>query len=154
MKCIFLFCICIFQINFLYFACWNIHFDFSWFYQFFINKVKGWISKRVFQENKAHQISWKMNISYPLVCTRICAYQGVRSNCFSENLTCFVFVKHPFWDSPFFLITNKLFIGFHQPPFFINLLYCFSHPMNTMKVSRKIQKVWIRNRGWSRTIWQ
>ena len=33
-------------------------------------------------------------------------YQRVRNVCFSENLTCFVFLKHPFWDSPFCLITD------------------------------------------------
>ena len=26
---------------------------------------------------------------------------------FSENSTCFVFLKHPFWDSPFCLITDE-----------------------------------------------
>ena len=31
------------------------------------NKAKGWISKRVFQENKARQIFRKTNISYPLI---------------------------------------------------------------------------------------
>ena len=35
-----------------------------------------------------------------------CTYQGVRKFCFSENLACFVFLKYPFWDSPFCLITN------------------------------------------------
>ena len=34
------------------------------------NKTKGWISKRVFQENKARQIFCKTNISYPLIRTR------------------------------------------------------------------------------------
>ena len=34
------------------------------------------------------------------------AYQGVRKFCFSGNLACFVFLKYPFWDSPFCLITN------------------------------------------------
>ena len=29
------------------------------------------------------------------------AFQGVRNVCFSENLACFVFFKHPFLDSPF-----------------------------------------------------
>ena len=43
------------------------------------NIAKWWISKRVFQVNV----------------------------CFSENLTCFVFLKHPFWDSPFCLITDQ-----------------------------------------------
>ena len=33
------------------------------------NKAKGRISKRVFQENKARQIFWKTNISYPLIRT-------------------------------------------------------------------------------------
>ena len=33
------------------------------------NKAKGRISKRVFQENKAHQIFQKTNISYPLIRT-------------------------------------------------------------------------------------
>ena len=35
------------------------------------NKAKGWISKRMFQENKAWQIFRKTNISYPLIRTRI-----------------------------------------------------------------------------------
>ena len=37
-----------------------------------------------------------------------CAYQGVRNVRFSENLACFVFLKHPFLDSPFCLITDEL----------------------------------------------
>ena len=32
--------------------------------------------------------------------------RGLEMFVFSENLTCFVFLKHPFWDSPFCLITN------------------------------------------------
>ena len=68
------------------------------------DKAKGRISKRVFQENKARQISQKTNISYLLI--RTCAYQGVRNVSFSENLACFVFLKHPFWNSPFCLIAD------------------------------------------------
>ena len=41
---------------------------------------------------------------YNIVGTKTCAYQGVRNICFSENLACFVFLKHPFWDSPFCLV--------------------------------------------------
>ena len=37
------------------------------------------------------------------------AYQGVRNVRFSWNLTCFVFLKQPFWDSPFCLITDELY---------------------------------------------
>ena len=36
-----------------------------------------------------------------------CAYQGVRNVYFSEILACFAFLKHPFWDSPFCLITDE-----------------------------------------------
>ena len=71
------------------------------------NKTKGRISKRGFQENKALRIFQKTNISYPLMRTRMCAYQRVRNVCFSENLTCSVSLKHPFWDSPFFKHSNK-----------------------------------------------
>ena len=53
------------------------------------NKTKGWISKRVFQENKARQILRKTMISYPLIRTHTCAYQRVRNVRFSENLVCF-----------------------------------------------------------------
>ena len=65
-----------------------------------IIKQKGRISKRVFQENKAPQIFRKTDIS--------CAYQGARNVRFLENWACVVFLKHPFWDSPFCLITDAL----------------------------------------------
>ena len=42
------------------------------------NKEKGRILKRVFQENKACQIFRKTNISYPLIRTCTCEYQGIR----------------------------------------------------------------------------
>ena len=57
---------------------------------------------------KTNEAKFSKNISYPLIRTRMCAYQGVRNVCFSENLACFVFVKHPFWDSPFRLITDNV----------------------------------------------
>ena len=42
------------------------------------NKAKGRISKRVFQENKACQISLKLNISNPLIRARTRARTRVR----------------------------------------------------------------------------
>ena len=36
------------------------------------------------------------------------SYQGVKNLHFSQNLTCFVFLNHPFWDSLFCLITDML----------------------------------------------
>ena len=53
------------------------------------NKAKRRISKRVFPENKARQISRKTNI-YPLIHTRTCTYQGLRTVCFSESLPCYM----------------------------------------------------------------
>ena len=45
------------------------------------NKAKEWISKRMFQDNKARQIFWKTNLSYPMTRTP-CAYQGVKKYSF------------------------------------------------------------------------
>ena len=75
------------------------------------NIAKRRISKRVFQETKAHQIFQKMNISYSLIRTYTSAYQGVISVYFSEDLVCFGFLKHPCWDSPFCLITDENSLG-------------------------------------------
>ena len=44
----------------------------------------------------------------------MCAYQGVRNVRLSEGLACFVFLKHPFWDSPFCLITDVVFFEFAE----------------------------------------
>ena len=97
------------------------------------NKAKGQISKWVFQEIKACQIFRKTNISYPLILTRTCAYQGLRNVRFSENLVCFVVLKHPFWDSPFCLITNNNKHFLSDEPCCINpsteLFYAFSSHM-------------------------
>ena len=73
-----------------------------------VNKPKSRISKHVFQENKARQIFQKTIISYPVICTHTCTYQGVRNVRFLENLACFIFLNHPFSDSSFCLITNEL----------------------------------------------
>ena len=62
------------------------------------------------QENKTRQIFRKTNISYTLILTRTCAYQVVLNFRFSENLTHFVFLLLPFWDSPFCLVTDELYI--------------------------------------------
>ena len=71
------------------------------------NKANGQISKRVFQENKACHIFRRKIISYSLICTFTCTYQVLRNVRFSENLTCFVFLKQLFLDLPFCLITDE-----------------------------------------------
>ena len=70
------------------------------------NKAKKQTSKRVLQENKARQIFRKTNIFAPWYAHARVPYQGVKNVRFSENLACFVLLKHPFWDSPFCLITD------------------------------------------------
>ena len=59
------------------------------------NKPKGWISKLVFQENKARQIFRKTNISYPLIRTRTYAYQGVRNFRFFGKFGLICFLETP-----------------------------------------------------------
>ena len=66
------------------------------------DKVKSRISKWREQENKARQIFRKRNITYALIRTRKCAYQGVTNVRFSEDLACFVFLLPPFGDLPFY----------------------------------------------------
>ena len=39
---------------------------------------------------------------------KLCSYQGVRNVRFLENWERFAFFKHPFWDSLFGLITDKI----------------------------------------------
>ena len=53
-------------------------------------KAEGRIWKRVIQENKVRQFFRKTNISYLLIRTRTCAYNGVRNFRFSEILACFI----------------------------------------------------------------
>ena len=59
------------------------------------NKAKVQISRWRQQENKARQIFRKTNISYPLMRTRTCVYQGIRNLRFSENLASFIFLLPP-----------------------------------------------------------
>ena len=55
------------------------------------NNAKGWISKRVFQENKARQIFRKTNISYPLIRTRTCVSGGKKCFfCGKFDVLCFL----------------------------------------------------------------
>ena len=61
-----------------------------------------------FSEKQTFLTSWYAHAQVPLdtLRYRTCAYQVVIDVCFSGNLACFVFLKHPFWDSPFSLITT------------------------------------------------
>ena len=103
------------------------------------NKGNRRIWKRVFQENKTRQIFRKTNISYSLIRTSTCAYQGVRNVHFLENLACFVFLKHPFWDSPFCLITDELWSGSKEMK--ANLKGSkFLESINVMKKSNAISR--------------
>ena len=67
------------------------------------NKTKGWISNRVFQESKHAKFSVKRTFLTPWFR-------------FSKNLACFVFLKHPFSDSPFCLIVDEHLMvhGIHE----------------------------------------
>ena len=69
------------------------------------NKAKGRISKRVFHENKAHQIFQKMNISYPLIRARTCDHQGGKKCYFFRTFDVLCFLETPalrFTLSPYY----------------------------------------------------
>ena len=59
-------------------------------------RQRGRISNWVLQKNKALQIFRKTNISYPLIRTRMCAYQGNRNVFFFGKFTvlCFAYFVH------------------------------------------------------------
>ena len=94
----------------LYFLCsvprWNCpYLTESYFYKSFL-KIPGWNSpckcpfvwnkvKRVFQEDKARQVFLKTNISYPVIRTRTCVYQGVRNVRFFGKLGMLCFLETP-----------------------------------------------------------
>ena len=64
-------------------------------YYFVDSKAKWRFSNECFKKIKPVKF-FKTNISYPLIRTRTCAYQRVGNVRFSENLACFVFLKHSF----------------------------------------------------------
>ena len=61
-------------------------------------RQKGQSQNGCFKKTKHVKFSEKRTFLTP----RSCAHPGLRNVCFSENLTCFVFLKHLFWDSPFY----------------------------------------------------
>ena len=65
-------------------------------------RTKGESQNGCFKKTKHPKFSMCM------VCVCTCAYQKVRNVRLSENLACFVFLKHPFWYSPFCLITDEI----------------------------------------------
>ena len=78
------------------------------------------ISKRVLQQNKSCQIFQKTNISYPLIRTRTCAYQGVRYICFLRKIWLAEFYCYPRFEiCPFALLpTNYRFYLHENDPIF------------------------------------
>ena len=94
--------------------------------QFVGYKAKGRISNGVFKKTKHAIFSEKRVFITPWYAQHT-FLQGVRKVRFSENLACFVFLKHPFWDSPFCFITNELLSEFHQVLKNMHLLvsFCF-----------------------------
>ena len=76
------------------------------------NKAKGCESqngclKRVFKEIKARQIFRKTNISYSLIRTRMCSYQGIRNVRFSGTWRALFSLKTRFEIHPFALRPTK-----------------------------------------------
>ena len=65
-------------------------------------RQKGESQNGCFKKRKHAKFSKKRTSFTPWYThVRTSAYHGVKNVCFSENLECFLFLKHPFWDSPF-----------------------------------------------------
>ena len=76
-------------------------------------EVKAWSLGTPCKRNLVSKLHNSHVINFVRVCT--CAYQGVKNVRFSENLTYFVFLKHPFWDSPFYIIADEVWCGQYFP---------------------------------------
>ena len=74
-----------------------------WFLVFFSN-----ISSVIMQKGDSQNGCFKKTKHAKFSKKHTSAYQGVRNVCFSKNMTCFVFLKHPFWYSPFCFISDDL----------------------------------------------
>ena len=71
---------------------------------FVVNKERGESRNGCFKKTEHVKLSKKQIF----LRVRMCAYQGVKNFRFSENLTCFVSLRHPFSDLPFaLLLTNS-----------------------------------------------
>ena len=68
------------------------------------------IPKRVLQENKARKIFRKTNISYPLIRTRMCAYQGVKMFLFPKIWRALFSYNTRFEIRPFALLPTKCYL--------------------------------------------
>ena len=91
--------------------------------------LKGRISKRVLQENKARQIFRKTKFSYPLIRTRACVYRGVKNVCFRKICRALFPCNTSFEIRPFALLTTKF--GLHSPDspsfsYFISTIFFLS----------------------------
>ena len=88
-----------------------------------------------FKKTKHVKFCEKTNISKPwtfLKHVRV-RISGLEMFVFSENLTCFIFLKHPFWDSPFCLITDD----------FCPYIFFFRFVIETRKCSNCLCKFFI-----------
>ena len=72
------------------------------------NKTKGRISTRCFKKTNHTKFSKKRAFLIPWYAHVRVRIRGQEMFVFSENLACFIFLKHPFWYSPFYLITDDL----------------------------------------------
>ena len=101
----------------------------------------------MFVGNKAKRLNLKTDVSrkqnptnfpkneyfFPQIRTFV--YHGIRYIRFLENLSGFVFLKHPFWDSPFRLITDV---------FLINWTVCQSGIMHSEEMLTQSQQRSVR----------
>ena len=71
-------------------------------------RQKGKCKNGCFKKTKHAEFPQNEHFLLPDTHTYVCVSGGIN---FSENLVCFVFLKHPFLDSPFCVITNELIVA-------------------------------------------
>ena len=80
-------------------------------------RQKGKSQNECFKKTKHARFSEKRTFLTPWYAHVGGRIRGVRNVRFSENLACFVFLKHPFWDSPFCLNTDEISSSVFINPF-------------------------------------
>ena len=79
----------------------------EWQYISSVTRQKDKSQNGCFKKTKHAKFSEKRTVLIPWYAD-VHAYHEVRNAHFSENLACFVFLQHPFWNSPFCLIADDI----------------------------------------------
>ena len=103
-------------------------------------KIKHFIITSTHARMQAHQArDCVLGVLCVFSCKHVHLLMCFRAHvCFPENLAWLVFFKHPFWDSPFCLITNELHVT-HS--ICIWGRYCYCHFVTSIPLFKERRKL-------------